>query len=166
MVDAPERAFVLASRISDSVPKAMILEPCSLAILVLVSSRFFDSFSRSASLRSIASFAFLGSEGRPVHGGPSLAPSAVVTCLASSWNAAGKIARKVWVSSDVLVIAKIRFPWVIRSRSFWSVGIVSGPASPTRLVRNPRPAMASSETPTFSRPERNRESSEACSFSV
>src|SRR5207237_9484989 len=116
----------------------MILEPCFLVIFVLVSSRFFDSFSRSASLRSIASFAFLGSEGRPVQGGPSFAPSAVVTCLASSWNAAGKIARKVWVSSDVLVIAKIRLPWVLLSRYFWSVGIVWRPTSLKRLGRSAR----------------------------
>src|SRR5207244_10496853 len=98
---------------------ALILGPYCFAILVLVSSRFFDSFSRFASWRSIASFAFLGSEGRPVQGGPSLAPRAVVTCLASSWNPAGKIARKVWVFSGGLVMAKVRLVWVIGVRVLW-----------------------------------------------
>src|SRR5438034_106703 len=108
--DVPPRAFVLASRISDNMANALILGPCCFAILVLVSSRFFDSFSKSASWRSIASFAFLGSEGSPVHGGPSLAPRAVVIFFASSWKAAGNNARKVWFFSDVFVIAKIRLP--------------------------------------------------------
>src|SRR5437899_55870 len=55
VVDAPDRAFVLESRISESVPKALIFGPYSFAILVLVSSWFFDSVSRFASWRSIAS---------------------------------------------------------------------------------------------------------------
>src|SRR5437870_2479001 len=64
----------------------------------------------SGSLTDAASSAFLGSEGSPVHGGPSLAPRAVVIFLASSWKAAGNNARKVWFFSDVFVIAKIRLP--------------------------------------------------------
>ena len=65
----------------------------------------------------MASFAFFGSVGKPVHGGPSFAPSAVTACFASSWNALGNMARKVWFFSDVFVIAKIRFPYVIWSSS-------------------------------------------------
>src|SRR5207253_3316803 len=93
--DDPSRAFVLDSRISDRMAKALILGPFSSAILALFSSKFFDSLSKSASRRSTASFACFGSDGNPVHGGPSLAPSAVVICLASSWKGAGKSARKV-----------------------------------------------------------------------
>src|SRR5712664_716974 len=45
----PPRAFVLASRISDNVARDLILGPYSFAIVVLFSSRFFDSFSMFSS---------------------------------------------------------------------------------------------------------------------
>src|SRR6266487_576226 len=110
VAEDPARAFVLASSISERTAKLLILGPSSFAIRFWVSSSCFDADSSSESLRSIVSLAFFGSVGRSVHGGPNFAPSAVTACLASSWKALGNIARNVWLFSDVLVIAKIRFP--------------------------------------------------------
>ncbi len=39
-----------------------------------------------------------------------MAPKAVTACFASSWKTLGKMARKVWLFPEVLVMAKMRFP--------------------------------------------------------